>query len=160
MENVGAGHLSIPEQEMHTTAFWLHFPAAFLARFPDLSPTELQSGVVALGNVLRTIAALLLMCDPRDLGVAITDDISVAGTEFEPNLFLYDNYPGGIGQSEPLFRMRSKLLDGAAEALEACPCDDGCPSCVGPAGEVGEGGKRVAGRMLICLSQSLMLKTP
>ena len=33
MENVGAGKLSMPEQEMHTTAFWLHFPAAFLARF-------------------------------------------------------------------------------------------------------------------------------
>jgi DEAD/DEAH box helicase domain-containing protein len=151
MENVGAGHLSIPEQEMHTTAFWLHFPAAFLARFPDLSPTELQNGIVALGNVLRTVSAFLLMCDPRDLGVAITDDISVAGTEFEPNLFLYDNYPGGIGQSEPLFRMRSKVLEGAAQALESCPCDDGCPSCVGPAGEVGEGGKRVAGRILQAL---------
>jgi DEAD/DEAH box helicase domain-containing protein len=151
MENVGAGHLSIPEQEMHTTAFWLHFPAAFLARFPDVCPTELQNGIVALGNVLRTVSALLLMCDPRDLGVAITDDVSVAGTEFEPNLFLYDNYPGGIGQSEPLFRMRMKLLEGASQALEACPCDDGCPSCVGPAGEVGEGGKRVAGRILQAL---------
>ena len=40
MENVGAGNLSMPEQEMHTTAFWLHFPAAFLARFADLTPTE------------------------------------------------------------------------------------------------------------------------
>ncbi len=153
MENVGAGHLSIPEQEMHTTAFWLHFPSAFLRRFPDLSPTELQNGVVALGNVLRTVAALLLMCDPRDLGVAITDDISAAGTEFEPNLFLYDNYPGGIGQSEPLFRMRANLLQGAAEVLEACPCEDGCPSCVGPAGEVGERGKRVAGRILAALGE-------
>ena len=36
MENVGAGNLSMPEQEMHTTAFWLHFPAAFLERFPGL----------------------------------------------------------------------------------------------------------------------------
>ena len=71
MENVGAGNLSMPEQEMHTTAFWLHFPDAFLARFPDLTPTEKQSGLAGLGNALRTVAALLLMCDPRDLGVAI-----------------------------------------------------------------------------------------
>jgi DEAD/DEAH box helicase domain-containing protein len=153
MENVGAGHLSIPEQEMHTTALWLHFPAAFLARFGDLNPTELQNGIVALGNVLRTVASLLLMCDPRDLGVAVTDDISAAAKAFEPNLYLYDNYPGGIGQSEPLFRLRSKLLDGASEALAACPCEDGCPSCVGPAGEVGEGGTKVAGRILAALRE-------
>src|SRR6202030_113394 len=46
MENVGAGKLSMPEQEMHTTAFWLHFPAAFLERFADLTPSERQSGFV------------------------------------------------------------------------------------------------------------------
>ena len=50
MENVGAGNLSMPEQEMHTTAFWLHFPEAFLARFPDLTPTERQSGLVGLAR--------------------------------------------------------------------------------------------------------------
>ena len=70
MENVGAGKLSMPEQEMHTTAFWLHFPAAFLARFAEYTPTEKQSGISGLGNALRTVAALLLMCDPRDLGIA------------------------------------------------------------------------------------------
>ena len=81
MENVGAGHLSMPEQEMHTTSFWLHFPEAFLARFPDLSPTERQSGIVGLGNALRAVASLLLMCDPRDLGVSITEDISQGAGE-------------------------------------------------------------------------------
>ena len=51
------------------------------------------------------------MCDPRDLGVSITEDI--AGVTFEPNLYLYDNYPGGIGQSAPLFRLTPRLLEGA-----------------------------------------------
>ncbi|MGH9592162.1 MAG: DEAD/DEAH box helicase, partial [Bryobacteraceae bacterium] len=55
MENVGAGNLSMPEQEMHTTAFWLHFPAVFLERFKDLSPAERQGGLVALGSLLRTV---------------------------------------------------------------------------------------------------------
>src|SRR5271156_40441 len=67
LENVGAGNLSMPEQELHTTAFWLHFPVAFLARFPDLSPNEKQMGLTGLANSLRTVGALLLMCDPRDL---------------------------------------------------------------------------------------------
>lgn len=151
MENVGSGHLSIPEQEMHTTSFWLHFPAQFLAQFPDLSPTEIQNGITALGNALLAYGSLLLMCDPRDLGVAVTEDIAGGLTRYEPDLFVYDNYSGGIGQSEPLFRLRSKLLDGAASLLEGCACETGCPSCVGPVGEVGERGKETAGRILRAL---------
>ena len=50
MENVGAGNLSMPEQEMHTTSFWLHFPAAFLAQFEDLSPAEKQNGLSGPGE--------------------------------------------------------------------------------------------------------------
>ena len=75
-ENVGAGKLSLPEQEMHTTAFWLHFPAAFLARLEEFAPAERVSGIVGLGNALRTVASLLLMCDPHDLGVALSEQIA------------------------------------------------------------------------------------
>jgi DEAD/DEAH box helicase domain-containing protein len=138
----------MPEQEMHTTAFWLHFPAAFLACFADLSPADRQGGLVALGALLRTVAALSVMCDPRDLGVSITEDIAGSLAAFEPNLYLYDNYPGGIGQSAALYKLAPRLLDGAAKLLAACPCQAGCPSCVGPIGEVGERGKEVAGRIL------------
>jgi DEAD/DEAH box helicase domain-containing protein len=148
MENVGAGHLSMPEQEMHTTAFWLHFPEAFLARFTGLTPTEKQSGLVALGALLRTVGALRVMCDPRDLGVSITEAIAGSLQTFEPNLYLYDNYPGGIGQSAPLFKMTRALLEAAAALLQGCPCEAGCPSCVGPVGEAGERGKETAARIL------------
>ena len=138
-ENVGAGNLSMPEQEMHTTAFWLHFPGEFMAHFPDLTPDEKRSGLVGLGNGLRTVAALLLMCDPRDLGVAFSED---------PNLYLYDSYPGGVGQSAPLYRMADRLVKLTSDLLSACECGAGCPSCVGPAGEVGERGKEAAMRMV------------
>ena len=148
MENVGAGNLSMPEQEMHTTAFWLHFPEAFLARFPDLTPSDKQNGLVGLGALLKTIGSLLVMCDPHDLGVSITEDISGGLKIFEPNLFLYDNYPGGIGQSAALFKLTRPLLEGAAKLLASCKCETGCPSCVGPIGEVGERGKEVVGRIL------------
>src|SRR5258708_5296949 len=131
----------MPEQEMPTTAFWLHFPETFLARFADLTPTEKQSGLVGLGALLRTVGALLVMCDPRDLGISITEDIAGALKMFEPNLYLYDNYPGGIGQSAALFRLAPRLLDGASKLLGSCACDSGCPSCVGPIGEIGERGK-------------------
>ncbi len=148
MENVGAGKLSMPEQEMHTTAFWLHFPAAFLATLAAFTATEKQAGISGLGNALRTIASLLLMCDPRDLGIAVTEQIAGSLETFEPNLYLYDSYPGGIGQSAPLYRLSPRMLTEAARLLAACECEAGCPSCVGPAGEVGERGKEVASRIL------------
>ena len=152
LENVGAGNLSMPEQEMHTTAFWLHFPGPFLARFPNLTKTEKQNGLTGMANVLRTVAAVVLMSDPRDLGVAITEDIANARRSFEPDLFLFDRYPGGIGQSQPLFNLLGKLLTASIEVLKSCACEAGCPACVGPIGEVGERGKEAALQFLTQLS--------
>lgn len=152
LENVGAGHLSMPEQEMHTTSFWLHFPAAFFEQFPDLTATDRQSGVTAVANALRSVAALLLMCDPHDLGVSITEDVSPGKDLFEPNLYLYDSYPGGVGQSGPLFRLAPKLFRHTLDLIANCGCEHGCPSCSGPIGEIGERGKESAWRFLAALS--------
>ena len=88
------------------------------------------------------------MCDPRDLGVALSEDIAGGLAIFEPDLYLYDVYPGGVGQSAPLYRLAPRLLAQTAELLASCGCEAGCPSCVGPAGEVGERGKEVAARIL------------
>jgi DEAD/DEAH box helicase domain-containing protein len=148
LENVGAGQLSMPEQEMQTTSFWMRFPAVFLTRFTDLTRTDIQNGLIGMANAMRTVAALLLMCDPRDLGIAITDGLAHSPAGFEPVLFVYDNYPGGIGQSAALFRMNARLLAGAEELIRSCSCDAGCPACVGPLGEIGEGGKLAAMRLL------------
>jgi DEAD/DEAH box helicase domain-containing protein len=142
LENVGAGQLSLPEQEMHTTAFWLHFPSSFLELLPDLSPVEIQNGLTGVGNVLRIVGALLLMSDIRDIGLSITEHTAATGSSWEPDLFLYDNFTGGIGHSQPLFDMRHKLLSMGFDLVRSCSCESGCPGCVGPIGEVGENGKR------------------
>ena len=97
------------------------------------------------------MAALLLMADPRDLGVSLTEDFSGGLASFEPDLYLYDNYSGGIGQSAPLHKLAPRLIRGALGLIAACPCETGCPSCVGPAGEIGEHGKEAAGRILAAL---------
>ncbi len=140
LENVGAGKLQMPEQEMHTTSFWLSWPTEYIAGFGYYTPTEKQNGMSGLANAMRTVASLLLMCDPRDLGVAVIDDPEKAGT----TIFLYDTYPGGIGQSVPLYRMASDLLRRTTELIRDCPCDSGCPACVGPIGEIGDNGKAIA----------------
>ena len=89
----------------------------------EYSPTEKQNGVVGLGNVLRTVGSLRLMCDPRDLGVALGSENSSGSKLCEPTLYLYDNYPGGIGQSEPLVRLREVLLAKSRALLSSCPCE-------------------------------------
>ena len=55
---------------------------------------------------------------------------------------IYDQAPAGIGFSERLFELHDELLARAYELVAGCECQDGCPSCVGPGGENGYGGKR------------------
>ena len=71
--------------------------------------------------------------------------VCTAGYDYE---VVYDNYPGGIGLSEPLYRLHDRLIAESLTLIENCPCFDGCPSCVGPAGEVGQKGKEVALHLL------------
>ncbi len=155
LENIGSGQLSMPEQEMHTTSWWLHFPAAFLSQLEGYALSERANGLSGLANALRAVAALLVMCDPRDLGVALTEEIAGGLVAWEPNLYLYDNYPGGIGQSLPLYDQTKKLLQGAEELISRCPCEEGCPSCVGPVGEIGNRGKEAALRVLGLLKEGI-----
>ena len=144
MENIGSGILSLPEQEMHTTAYWLHFASGFFVGFEGFSRADLQDALHGLGNILKTVAAVLLLSDPRDLAVAVLDDSAQNQIFFEPEVLLFDNYPGGIGQSNPLFRRGRELADAALALVAACPCQAGCPSCVGPRDEVGARGKEGA----------------
>jgi DEAD/DEAH box helicase domain-containing protein len=158
-ENVGSGELRMPEQEMHTTSCWITLPRALMAALP-YGNEERRDGVVGLSYVLGQLAALFLMCDRRDLGVALGEgDEAVfegsaarrdalvplsAAEVYQPRVFIYDNYPGGIGMSEPLFRLHDRLLVQARALIAACPCAHGCPSCTGPVGETGHAAKEVA----------------
>ena len=59
-----------------------------------------------------------------------------------PAVVLFDQVPAGIGFSQKLFELHDELIKRALELVTECPCEDGCPSCVGPAGENGVGGKQ------------------
>jgi DEAD/DEAH box helicase domain-containing protein len=181
-ENIGDGKLELPENEMHTTSYWITLERPLLESLP-YSVSERQSGMFGLLHALASVATLLLMCDGRDLGTAIGErppapdagyssrmagqapplqnlggnaaddfapsrfrDASSSNLKefFEPNLYLYDAYPGGIGFSEPLFRAHDLLIHKTRELIAACTCDEGCPSCVGPAGELAPRAKEAA----------------
>ncbi len=161
-ENIGAGKLELPENEMHTTSYWITLERPLLDSLP-FTVSERQSGMFGLLHALESVATLLLMCDCRDLGTAIgerppdataVEAFSPARMEemigsnakefFEPNLYLFDAYPGGIGFSEPLFRAHELLVHKTRELIRACECEQGCPSCVGPAGDLAPRTKEAA----------------
>ena len=121
---------------MHTTAYWLTVPAERDGALPYASDDR-RDGVVGLSFAMRQVAQLLLMCDRHDIGISIdTGETDADGSE-PAAIFIYDNYPGGIGFSEPLFRMHDELLDGTRRLIAECECENGCPGCVGPIGNTG-----------------------
>ena len=151
-ENVGSGELDLPEQEMHTTAYWLTLPRSVMASLP-YAADDRRDGVVGLSFAMRQVAQLLLMCDRQDIGISIGsgdhgDDGELTTLPDEPRIFVYDNYPGGIGFSEPLFSMHDELLRRSRELIAGCECRQGCPTCVGPIGNTGPLAKLVALRIL------------
>lgn len=101
---------------------------------------RVRSGLAGLAFTLGNLAPLFLMCDIGDLGIHSDPQSSLA--EGKPAVILYDLIPGGIGLSERLYDIHADLMARGRELVEACQCDDGCPSCVGPGGEGGSGGKR------------------
>jgi DEAD/DEAH box helicase domain-containing protein len=101
---------------------------------------RMRSGLAGLAFALGHLAPLFLMCDARDVGVHSDPQSPLA--DGQPAVVIYDQVPAGIGFSERLFELHDELMARAYELVAACECTDGCPSCVGPAGEDGLGGKR------------------
>jgi DEAD/DEAH box helicase domain-containing protein len=152
-ENVGYGHVHLPDQEMHTTAVWWQLSTSTLRQaFPD--PHQALDGFLGAAYAMHYVAAFLTMSEPHDLGRAVGSSDATwftgarerghatvllpDGSEseiprhFQPTVFLYDNYPGGIGLSTPLYDMRHELARKAHELVTACECIHGCPACIGP----------------------------
>ncbi len=151
-ENVGFGTVHLPEDQMHTQAYWMTLDREFVDRL-GFSRSRLELGLWGVLHVLVQLAPLYLMCDPQDLGAHLGDPRGIYTVPpdfperfrgdrpgqgpsedhvFEPTIYLYETYPGGVGLSEELFRLHGTLLQAALEHLRACACETGCPSCVGP----------------------------
>ncbi|MEA3338784.1 MAG: DEAD/DEAH box helicase [Chloroflexota bacterium] len=104
-----------------------------------------RGALSGLAYLLRNLAPLHLMCDPGDLGSAVQSSAPETGL---PTITLYDRAPGGAGLSARLYELHDELLEAALDVVRRCPCADGCPGCVGPAGDVGTGAKALTRRLL------------
>jgi DEAD/DEAH box helicase domain-containing protein len=143
-EPLGYGEVHLPDMHLQTTACWLRMPPALFrkARLGRASTVDALDGVAA---ALGAVCSIALLCDGHDLRVGLGDgihgDLPPRGPEerwadeyssFEPTLFLYDAYPGGVGFAPRIYARLESLWDEARRLVESCPCSQGCPACVGP----------------------------
>src|SRR5512146_1528830 len=149
-ENVGWGPIDLPELELQTTAYWVTAETAADGWRRD----DLDVALVGAGRALQAVAAVLLMVDPRDLGLVA----QVRSPHQEsPTIYLYEAVPGGIGLSERMYARHTELVHGALELIAACACEAGCPACTGPRLEPHVDAKALALRLLADLGAPVAL---
>lgn len=141
-ENIGSGPIRLPEEELHTSAYWFTFNEEISA---GKSQNDLQFALLGVANVLVHIAPLYLMCDPYD--IRVVPQVKAVHNQ-KPTVFFYDCYPGGVGLSERLYDVHDTLLKQAQQLIRQCTCLSGCPACVGPMEEVGILGKQLSIELL------------
>ncbi|GMV42823.1 MAG: helicase [Myxococcales bacterium] len=161
-ENVGFGEVNLPELTMHTSAWWFTIPSGLIEELP-YDRADFVDGLVGIAHALHYVCVLALMCDVQDLGRCVGDksakwfavmgqtgqeprwtaDGAAPDDVFEPTLFVYDSYPGGVGFSPKLFEQHEGLVTRARALIATCPCESGCPSCVGPLLHLNERSKEI-----------------
>lgn len=114
---------------------------------------KVRTGLAGAAYTLGNLAPLFLMCDTGDIGVH--HDLAAPFTEGRPTIAIYDMAPGGIGLSERVYEILGDLFKEASDLVKTCSCQEGCPSCVGPGGENGYGGKPEALAILSALANTL-----
>jgi DEAD/DEAH box helicase domain-containing protein len=154
-DNIGYGNIDLPDQEMHTTSVWWQVHPTVLEQSLPSRERAIE-GFLGAAYALHHVAALRAMAEVPDLGRAVGDGQGswfavlgndgrgklrgpnnealdrVPGDRFEPTLFLYDNFPGGVGLSAPLFDAAAQLVADALDLVQGCACVAGCPACIGP----------------------------
>lgn len=148
-ENIGFGDVNLPENEMHTTCYWFTIDKE---KLKNLGYTEeaIVYGLYGILYIIGNIAPLFLLCSRRDIGVHLGGKEGVWSYQgelrkkdtqtiddfkrglYSPTIFIYENYPGGVGFAYELFSIHPEPLIKAREEIQSCSCNTGCPSCIGP----------------------------
>ncbi len=159
-ENIGFGPISLPDHELHTVAAYWAVPSSSertVERSPSvpdstLDPVQRAAVALAIAHTIRHVAAMVLMCDVGDLGHVVTaghpgswGPVLIPGRRpsvdavlhaaAQPYVVLYDAHPGGAGLAASAHELGGALLERAAAVVSACGCEQGCPTCMGPASD-------------------------
>jgi len=125
-EVIGDEPLDLPPQTIHTLGLWFDIPDEAV---PELAKRGLDfaGGLHATEHAAIALLPIFALCDRNDIGGFSTPLHVDTG---KAQIFIYDAYPGGIGIAEKGFELVEELWQATLKAIEECPCEGGCPSCI------------------------------
>jgi DEAD/DEAH box helicase domain-containing protein len=118
--------LDLPERALVTRACWYTVPFD-VVEDAGLDPAQLLGTVHAAEHGLIGMLPLFTICDRWDVGGV---SMALHPQTGEPTIFIYDGYPGGAGIAELAFDAAPRHARATLDLIAACPCEEGCPSCV------------------------------
>lgn len=144
-ENIGSGKIHIPPLEMHTNSTWLSFDMP-----ENWSEEMLTDALTGAAYAIGSFVPLFIQCDRNDLSVV--PQVKSIHNE-KPTLFIYDSYPGGIGLSEKVYDILDAIFEESISHVEGCPCENGCPSCIGAQDSLQNGKEKVLKILSLLLNE-------
>ncbi len=128
-DSLGWGRVELPSTELYTEALALVPDPGALAAVHQAGLSAVE-GMWGMANALSGVMPLFVGCDPADVG-AVVDPAEGPVPGGGPCLYLYDRHPGGAGFARQAFQRLESIMEAARELVARCPCERGCPSCVG-----------------------------
>jgi DEAD/DEAH box helicase domain-containing protein len=125
-EVIGEETLDLPPQTFPTVALWFDIPEQIVRALAQQG-LDLAGGLHATEHASIALLPIFALCDRNDVGGISTPLHADTG---KPQVFIYDAYPGGIGIAEKGFELVEELWRATLNAIEECPCEAGCPSCI------------------------------
>jgi len=123
---VGREYIDTPEISYDTMALWITVPDAMLDVLKE-GGYDIAGSLHAAEHLLIALMPIVVLCDRRDLGGIST---ILHRDTLKPSIFVYDGHIGGVGLTESAYGRFSDVVRLALDRVTACPCKDGCPSCV------------------------------
>lgn len=125
-EVLGEEPLALEARDLFTKAVWFTLDNQTMLAGGLVEP-QFPGALHAAEHALIGLLPLVASSDRWDVGGVSTAIHSDTG---QPTIFVYDGHPGGAGFAERGFDMARVWIKATKEAIEACECPSGCPSCV------------------------------
>lgn len=125
LDAVSRHEIEMPTFVLETTAFWLTPPEP-LMREIEAAGLRPHNGLRGVGYATRSLLPMYMSCQTLDF----SHTVGCANAPWH-TVFVYERFPLGLGFTHAAFGLLDRLMPAVREHVRACPCEDGCPGCVG-----------------------------